>query len=268
MASAAGKFSKLKIALIVGGVTLAITLITRSLGAILLLAGSFLFFVAIYAMVRGSATVFRVRSRGHACAALGIAFVMMFAGTGANAALGGPGSSSDGSVSSPATEEPRSFAASPTTTPSPKPKPTTIREVEESATIPFERTTIDDPQIDVGQSAITTVGAEGTKLITYRVRYVDGEEVSREVIREVATVDPVNEVTSNGTRQPAPAPAPFVQPPSDCHGSYSGVCVPMASDVDCAGGSGNGPAYVQGPLQVIGPDVYDLDRDGDGIACD
>jgi hypothetical protein len=44
--------------------------------------------------------------------------------------------------------------------------------------------------------------------------------------------------------------------------------VPIASDVDCAGGSGDGPAYVSGPVRVDGYDVYDLDRDGDGIACD
>ncbi len=54
---------------------------------------------------------------------------------------------------------------------------------------------------------------------------------------------------------------------SDCHPSYTG-CVPRASDVDCAGGSGDGPAYVTGPISVIGPDVYDLDRDGDGVACE
>jgi hypothetical protein len=54
----------------------------------------------------------------------------------------------------------------------------------------------------------------------------------------------------------------------DCHPSYSGQCVPQASDVDCAGGSGNGPAYVTGPVQVIGSDVYELDRDGDGVACE
>lgn len=53
-----------------------------------------------------------------------------------------------------------------------------------------------------------------------------------------------------------------------CHASYEGACVPIASDVDCAGGSGNGPAYVRGPVQVVGPDVYDLDRDGDGVGCD
>lgn len=53
-----------------------------------------------------------------------------------------------------------------------------------------------------------------------------------------------------------------------CHPSYEGTCVPIASDVDCAGGSGNGPAYVRGPITVVGPDVYDLDRDGDGVACE
>lgn len=45
-------------------------------------------------------------------------------------------------------------------------------------------------------------------------------------------------------------------------------CVPIASDVDCAGGGGNGPAYVKGPVRVIGKDIYRLDRDKDGIGCD
>lgn len=54
-----------------------------------------------------------------------------------------------------------------------------------------------------------------------------------------------------------------------CHPSYEGACVPAdASDVDCAGGNGNGPQYVRGPVYVVGPDEYELDRDGDGIACE
>lgn len=40
------------------------------------------------------------------------------------------------------------------------------------------------------------------------------------------------------------------------------------ADYDCAGGGGNGPYYVQGPFRLTGPDIYDLDRDGDGIACE
>ena len=54
----------------------------------------------------------------------------------------------------------------------------------------------------------------------------------------------------------------------DCDPNYSGACVPIASDGDCAGGSGNGPAYVRGPVYVTGSDIYDLDRDGDGVACE
>ena len=55
---------------------------------------------------------------------------------------------------------------------------------------------------------------------------------------------------------------------SQCHPNYSGACVPIASDVDCAGGRGNGPAYVRGPVRVIGRDVYRLDGDKDGIGCE
>jgi len=53
----------------------------------------------------------------------------------------------------------------------------------------------------------------------------------------------------------------------ECDPNYD-PCVPVASDVDCAGGSGNGPAYVMGPIYVIGDDIYGLDRDGDGVACE
>jgi hypothetical protein len=42
--------------------------------------------------------------------------------------------------------------------------------------------------------------------------------------------------------------------------------VPVARDVDCAGGQGNGPAYVQGPFNYEGEDVYGLDADD--IACE
>lgn len=56
--------------------------------------------------------------------------------------------------------------------------------------------------------------------------------------------------------------------PSGCDPNYAWACVPIASDVDCAGGKGNGPAYVRGPVKVIGSDIYGLDSDGDGIGCE
>jgi hypothetical protein len=66
--------------------------------------------------------------------------------------------------------------------------------------------------------------------------------------------------------KPPPPPAPALES-GQCHSSYEGECVPITSDVDCLGGSGNGPAYV-GQVRVVGPDEYDLDRDGDGVGCE
>jgi hypothetical protein len=54
----------------------------------------------------------------------------------------------------------------------------------------------------------------------------------------------------------------------NCDPNYTGACVPAdAADVDCAGGSGDGPEYV-GPVRVVGSDHYGLDADGDGYACE
>jgi hypothetical protein len=54
-----------------------------------------------------------------------------------------------------------------------------------------------------------------------------------------------------------------------CDPAYRGACLkPNVSDYDCAGGSGNGPYYVRGPIRVVGYDHYRLDADGDGIACE
>ena len=52
-----------------------------------------------------------------------------------------------------------------------------------------------------------------------------------------------------------------------CTPGYS-PCIPPGPDVDCAGGSGNGPRYVQGPIIVTGSDPYGLDSDHDGIGCE
>jgi hypothetical protein len=52
----------------------------------------------------------------------------------------------------------------------------------------------------------------------------------------------------------------------DCHTSYTGDClVPTAPDYDCFG-HGDGP-YFTGRVNVIGPDVFGLDPDGNAIGC-
>ncbi len=65
-----------------------------------------------------------------------------------------------------------------------------------------------------------------------------------------------------------PAPAPTQTPtPTNCTQGYS-PCLPPASDYDCAGGSGDGPEYVYGTVQVTGSDPYGLDSDNDGVGCE
>jgi hypothetical protein len=64
-------------------------------------------------------------------------------------------------------------------------------------------------------------------------------------------------------------PPPTTAPSRNCDPSYPDVCLdPNAEDYDCAGGSGNGPRYVEGPIRVRPPDPFDLDREGDGWGCE
>lgn len=74
-------------------------------------------------------------------------------------------------------------------------------------------------------------------------------------------------LSSTRNKEADHATPPVNRSPPACDPNYTG-CVPIASDVDCAGGGGNGPEYVKGPVRVIGTDIYDLDRDRDGIACE
>ena len=172
---------------------------------------------------------------------------------------------------------PNSFADVPESSPSAAPEVTT-EEVRTTTDVPFIQVTVQDAGVASGITAVTRPGVVGTREIVYSVTYIDGVETTRRVVSDTIVVAPVDEVTTVGTYVApppppvaAPAPPPVAAPApaaGGCDGNYTGACVPIASDVDCAGGSGNGPAYVTGPVTIIGSDIYDLDRDGDGIACD
>ncbi len=62
-----------------------------------------------------------------------------------------------------------------------------------------------------------------------------------------------------GATLPLFAPEPAVA--AGCHPSYSNVCLPDDRDVDCSEITG-------APVKVVGPDVYRLDRDKDGLGCE
>jgi resuscitation-promoting factor RpfB len=159
-------------------------------------------------------------------------------------------------------------AAPPTSAPSKPPqatpavKPVTVRRmVVVTRAVAFKRVTKQDAALEVGTREVTTRGRAGVQRLTYEVTLTGGVQVGKRLVRQVVTRKPVAEVTSVGTK------ALVVEEESGCDSNYSG-CVPIASDVDCAGGSGNGPEYVEGPVDVIGSDVYGLDADDDGVGCE
>jgi hypothetical protein len=92
--------------------------------------------------------------------------------------------------------------------------------------------------------------------------------------RTGAGVLPDSRITLVVAKAPPPPPTTAPPPPTtapsrSCDPSYPDVCLdPNAEDYDCAGGSGNGPRYVSGPIRVRPPDPLDLDREGDGWGCE
>jgi hypothetical protein len=113
--------------------------------------------------------------------------------------------------------------------------------------------TVDEPEV-----------APSTRATT-RARAASPATSKQEAKARTATAEPAPR-----PMPAAPKPAPVAEPEpesSGCDSNYSG-CVPIASDVDCEGGSGNGPAYVSGPVRVTGTDIYGLDRNKDGVACE
>lgn len=223
---------------------------------------------AIVALRRGSRTWLRLKSRRASLGVLaGASLVLLLSGAVSAASL--PHAIMEQSAfeaqrfGAPAT----TAAVTPITTPTPTPTPTTVvREESVTEAIPFDRTSVEDANIPRGQTAVTVSGLNGERTLTYRVTLVDGVETARELVSDVVTVAAVTEVTTVGTYDPPPPPPAAAA--SNCDSNYADACVPIASDVDCAWGSGNGPAYFDGVARVVGRDVYDLDRDGDGLACE
>ena len=226
---------------------------------------------------RAGARQFTVVTASAGIAALGLA--LMF---------GAAVQSSSGAEPAPPSPVPVATARSATTTAPPSPSTATTSTTTASATtdaeitttvtevvaIPFTKQTVEDGAAAKGNTVVRTAGRDGSKTVTWLVRTRGGTEVGRTVTGEQVTRQPVTEVTAVGTKAATPTPAakPAPTPTSassgKCDSNYSGGCVPVASDVDCAGGSGNGPAYVQGPVQVVGRDIYGLDADHDGIGCE
>lgn len=109
----------------------------------------------------------------------------------------------------------------------------TTKEAVELKVIPFKKRTVTDDSLAKGEKSVRTVGVDGTRRLTYRVIYVNGVQTDKRLIRQEVAKEPRTQVTVVGTKVDEPSQS------GGCDPNYSG-CVPIASDVDCAGGSGNG----------------------------
>ena len=142
------------------------------------------------------------------------------------------------------------------------PAPVTVRRtVVETKVIAFKKKTVLDSSVPKGEKSVTKRGVNGVRRLTYELTLVDGTQTAKRLVKQVVSTQPVTQITTVGTKVDEPSSG------GGCDPNYSG-CVPIASDVDCAGGSGNGPEYVDGPVTVIGSDIYGLDADDDGIGCE
>lgn len=206
-----------------------------------------------------------------AAAALGLAVALPLAGCGSTASTGEvrplaavepAGSSSAGPAPTSSAPAAAAAAASAPASASTSASPSVeVRTETVTKSLRFRTVTRKDPDLDKGEQQVRSAGVKGVQELTFRVTYSDGEETGRELASKRTVRKPVDRVVAIGTRVAQPAGG-------GCDPNYSGDCVPIDSDVDCAGGSGNGPSYVQGPVRVTGSDIYGLDRDGDGIGCE
>ena len=79
--------------------------------------------------------------------------------------------------------------------------PTTTEEEVRTEEIPYETERNDNPDLESGTENVIQEGQVGELTITESVTYdEDGEEINREVISEVETIAPINEIIDVGTQ--------------------------------------------------------------------
>jgi glucodextranase-like protein len=109
-----------------------------------------------------------------------------------------------------------------------------------------------------------TIGKTRLRIVAIK----NGYATKRRSLTVIRTHEPRPVSASIPASTPTPQSTPEPTPDQSCHPSYEGACLdPTSYDYDCEGGSGDGPDYT-GTVRVVGDDPYDLDRDGDGTACD
>ena len=122
------------------------------------------------------------------------------------------------------------------------------KNVSVTEAVPFESKNENSDEIDLGDSKLKTKGVDGEKLVTKRVKYIDGEKDDEKVISEKITKKPVDEVTLVGTKGAASAGG------AGTFTDENGVKVSYSYKL-----TGSGTAYTApaGALTASGHEVYE-----------
>lgn len=148
--------------------------------------------------------------------------------------------------------------------PSPSPSPTETPEEEEEEPTPEEPDLVTVPDVEGRRLAQARRDLRDAGLVV-TVSKRPSDETPGTVLAQ-RPISGIDVRPGRTVRLVVAKPRP--EPAANCHPSYTGACLdPNASDYDCAGGSGDGPKYT-GTVTVVGPDVFGLDGDSDGVGCE
>lgn len=75
-----------------------------------------------------------------------------------------------------------------------------VTEETEEKTIAFKTVNKDDANLNKGSTKVSVEGENGTKEVTYEVTYINGEEESREKVKEEIIREPKDKIVLNGTK--------------------------------------------------------------------
>jgi uncharacterized protein YabE (DUF348 family) len=118
----------------------------------------------------------------------------------------------------------------------------------EEIKIPMDKQTVEDENLSFGTIATRQQGSDGKKLVTYQLQLENGKEISRKVIQEVTTIQPVAEITARGKA---------VQIPSDKQAAMRAAGISQADfpyvDFVISHESGWCPTKMQGQAGVCPP---------------
>lgn len=121
-------------------------------------------------------------------------------------------------------------------------KRVTYKEEKVKEAVAFETEEKYSDSLDKGATEVSQEGADGEKEVTYKVKYVDGAEESREKVSETVTKEPVKKIVTVGTRETGSDDSGSDDSGSDDSGSGDdgGVYEVSRTDVPDCDGSGHG----------------------------